>query len=141
MATIETINSRISIEWFESLQFVSRAVEKKGTRPLLSCIRIERDGEKVWAYAADGFRLHIADITDCPPIADGLYTVLKSTKKELILQKEETLDAKSYPNVWNIIPDAPKCLDLISHDYVCGLGQIIKTMAQKATVNPSRNIR
>ena len=105
MATIETIYKNYG-DYFTAMQFVSKAISKEDTRPVLTHIRIEQTAEdKRFAYAADGFRLHIADISECPPIPDGQYTVIKSTKKELILQKED--DAGNYPNIWELIPDAP----------------------------------
>ena len=105
MATIETIYKCYG-DYFTAMQFVSKAIAKEDTRPALTHIRIEQTAEdKRFAYAADGYRLHIADISECPPIPEGQYTVIKSTKKEIILQKED--DCGSYPDIWQLIPDAP----------------------------------
>ena len=102
MATIETIyNTRGFSEYYQAMRFVSKAISKEDSRPVLRCLKIEQTSEeKRFAYACDGYRLHIADISEYPPIPEGLYSVIKSTKKELILQKEE--DA-TYPDIWQMV--------------------------------------
>lgn len=139
MATIETI-SKWNREWLETLQFVvSATAGKKESREMLKCIKVERIGEKVWAYGADGYRLHIADITEFPPISEGMYTAIKNTKTELILQREEAIEeslvAHPYPDVWSIIPDSPKVLDCIGYSFVWAYAKIIRTMT-KDIINP-----
>jgi len=135
MATIETIYKCFT-EWFNAMQFVSKAVSKEDTRPLLRMIKIEKtDSNKVFAYAADGYRLHIADISECPPIPEGLYTIVKSTKKELILQKEDD-DATKYLNIWNLIPDAP-CVKEFDNavEFNCLYAHVIRALSDGVGIN------
>ena len=103
MATIETIRGKVFREQLGAMQFVAKAVDGKNGRAILTMIKIERtDVDKVWAYAADGDRLHIADISQYPPIPEGLYTIIKNTKNEMILQKEEFTTETIYPDIWQL---------------------------------------
>jgi hypothetical protein len=134
MATIETVNKCFG-EYFTAMQFVSKAVAKEETRPVLTHIRIEQTAhDKRFAYAADGYRLHIADISECPPIPEGQYTVIKSTKKELILQKED--NEGTYPNIWELIPNAP-CIKEFDNavGFNCLYAHVIRALSDGVGIN------
>jgi hypothetical protein len=134
MATIETVNKCFG-EYFTAMQFVSKAVAKEETRPVLTHIRIEQTAEnKRFAYAADGYRLHIADISECPPIPEGQYSVIKSTKKELILQKED--NEGTYPNIWELIPNAPCIRDFNrNNSFDTFYAHVIRALSDSVGIN------
>lgn len=95
---------------FEALSFVVGARDKEGTRPILTCVKVETKDGKQFVYAADGYHLHMADITNKigkfdTGLVDGLYNVIKATQPRVIL--EPASDVGTYPNIWLLIPDYP----------------------------------
>ena len=135
MATIETIRGKVFREQLGAMQFVAKAIDGKNGRPVLTMLKIERtDIDKVWAYAMDGYRLHIADISQYPLIPEGLYTVIKNIKSEMILQKEETETA--YPDIWQLIPNSPKILSDIGNGFKAAIAHVVRALPNKITVDP-----
>jgi hypothetical protein len=103
--SISEINRTIPL--YKALKFVvSARAKSKDSRPILELMKVETRDNKKYAYCADGFRLHIADITEqCAHLlADGLYEVVKVTAPRIEL-KRYTGDEVVYPNVWTLIPD------------------------------------
>lgn len=86
---------------FNAVRFVLTALARPGDRKCyaIDCVLVEGDR----FAATDGKRLHCAD-TGLSGLEAGLYTVLKNTQKEIILQKDDNPDNLSFPKYRDMIP-------------------------------------
>ena len=134
--TIE-INRRHPI--YKALRFVCKArAGKDNCREILHYLRLESKDRKRYIYAADGYRLHIAHITDKigtydTQIPDGIYTAKVTNPR---IELEPINIEGTYPNVWLLIPaDYPKITTTKDSSYPdhaasIGFAQIIKAMGK-----------
>jgi hypothetical protein len=98
---------------FNELAFVVKARAKEDTRPILTFIKVETKGDKQYIIAANGYQLHIADITGKlgvfdTGLTDGLYKVISAAQSRIILEPADY--GGIYPNVWQLVPDNFPCL-------------------------------
>ena len=92
------------------LAWVAKAASTDKARTFLSYVHVE--GGK--AVSTDGHRLHIFE-PETLGIADGEYTVISKTKKQVILGKIE--NPEKYP-AWEKIEEKAKSGDVIASGYV-----------------------
>lgn len=91
--------------FIKDLMFVNRAKDKSGLKPQFECLEIkesEKLGEKI-IWATDSRRAHAVFLKNTPweETENGVYSVLKMTKKEVILEScMETM-----PDLEKVIPD------------------------------------
>ncbi|RKZ05006.1 hypothetical protein DRQ25_16750 [Candidatus Fermentibacteria bacterium] len=81
-------------EAFDSLHFVTGALDKKSDRLFKTIIQV-KDGI---ATGTDGQRLHMAKLDEDTFIIDGYYKVVKRTKTKLDLVKDDSYDM-TYPDI------------------------------------------
>jgi len=93
---------------FNSLKWVSKAISKDTDREVIMRINIKGDV----CAGSDGRRLHIAKMS--ADYTDGMYKIIKSTKKLFMAHKVDTGDI--YPNYIQVIPKWNDLKEIVVQD-------------------------
>ena len=91
---------KISKTGNKGLRWVSKAVAKDHSRPVLNCV--SQNGATV---GCDGYRLHATSVEG---LDDGLWNVGKVPAAATVLEVADASDAGTYPDWTQIVPERPQ---------------------------------
>lgn len=96
---------------FRGLRWVAAARSTDATRHVITNICVEKKNLEWTLVATDGRRLHVHTFdaglfdTDIDGLVPGLYEVIHSTGKFIVVARSEELELAAYPNWRNVVPD------------------------------------
>ena len=116
---------------FNQLKYVAKARAGDKSREVLQFIKVEVKDTQSYAYATDGFRLHIAEVSS---IDSGLYRVLHAKKTELMLEPVPD-GIYFYPDVWPLMPSYDCRLGSFNGNELVAIARINKFLPAQYGMN------